>query len=409
MVTIEELQKLVRDLLNRQIQSEENLRALHDQNQVLSQTNIPALVEASQQAAGRSRILVDARRLGRTTSLPGIEANRLSWSRKFENFVSAAHRGAGIALDWAMGQHTRFTSVDIDGAFGAEADLNDQICGICANQSEVCTLVQLTIGESFDRAMNTTRGSGLEAYRRLARRYAPSTRRAQRPALESSQSHHPIGSCRTWPFGTSVGALGGASSTPREVPGCRRPEARGGRGQHTWHWKNSPPFELERHLQLKSGRLSRYANAREEGMLHLGTHLGSIFKDASMYLPVARAQASRRQRESKASGQRRSRASVADGGAHKRPRGVVPQLWQAGPPQRRMSVPKEGKDGTSSTQHSQQKSGKGKSKNKSKGGGKPANSMEKTNAAELEQGGACPMLRTSDTADSCGSERVIRP
>lgn len=60
------------------------------------------------------------------------------------------------------------------GAFGADADLTDQIEGSGAITSEVYTLlVQLTSGESFDAVMNTTRGSGLEAYRRLARRCDP--------------------------------------------------------------------------------------------------------------------------------------------------------------------------------------------------------------------------------------------
>lgn len=117
---------------------------------------------------------MDATGCGRPASFAGTDADSLSCSRNFETFISAVHLGADIALDWAMWQPTSWTSRALDGAFGA--DLSDQVDGIKASNSGVHTmLLRLTAGGSFDVVMNTARGSRLEAYRRLARRYEPST------------------------------------------------------------------------------------------------------------------------------------------------------------------------------------------------------------------------------------------
>ena len=65
---------------------------------------------------------------------------------------------------------------ELETTYGTSADELDRVDACTIGNVEVYTLLlQLTLGESFDIVMNTTRGQGYEAYRRLARRWDPTT------------------------------------------------------------------------------------------------------------------------------------------------------------------------------------------------------------------------------------------
>lgn len=233
---------MVRELMGRQSQSEEQLRTLHDQNQILSQTTvsqISALMEAmerstSQQAAAGSRTFVDARGLGRPGSFADTEVDWLSRRRKFQNFVSV---GADVALDRAMEQPTHLTACDIECAFGSNVDFNDQIEGIGAINSEVFSLLmQPTTGESFDIVVNTTRGLGLEARRRFADRCEPRVGEGSTPEL--AQDNHSAGPSLARPSDRSARAGGGKFDA---MEGSGKWQVRGTR------WEMTPHPRLWRH------------------------------------------------------------------------------------------------------------------------------------------------------------------
>lgn len=131
MASIEALGQCVRELQNRLPQIEDQLGAWHDQSHIVFQTTvsqITAIIEAMERARNRrfargSRSLVDARGLDRPAPFAETEADWLSWSHKFEIFVSAATSGADLALDWAMEQPSALTTQDMETAFGSEADI----------------------------------------------------------------------------------------------------------------------------------------------------------------------------------------------------------------------------------------------------------------------------------------------
>lgn len=265
MPTIEEFQQVVRELLKRPTQSEEQLRTLYDQNQILSQTivgQIPPLMEAteratSQRVAGGARTWVDARGLGRPESFAGTEADWFPWNRKFENFVSVVHPAPDVALGWAMEQHSSLTTQDIETAFGSEADLNEQIEGIGAMNSEAYALLtQLTSDESFDDAIF------------WGRSFSPALLRSTIPRGLSSGGEQVR---RYERFCDGAGQR-------HEVGDDIKPSA----------LESLVSTESEKHLQLSFARLLCYLNAHEDVRLYLESHLGRSLKGASIsHVPLA--------------------------------------------------------------------------------------------------------------------------
>ena len=182
MMTPEQMVQAIRILNARQAAQEAEINRLRADNATLRTTAVDQLPElitalgAMSKKSERQSTLVDARGLGRPIIFSGKASEWIVWARKFENYVGAAHAGVDMILEWASEKSSPITDRELETTYGTSADELDRVDACTIGNVEVYTLLlQLTLGESFDIVMNTTRGHGYEAYRRLARRWDPTT------------------------------------------------------------------------------------------------------------------------------------------------------------------------------------------------------------------------------------------
>ena len=83
------------------------------------------------------------------------------WAFKFENMAAAVVPSSRDTLDWAA-----ILNVDDVEAGPDSVEINPQV---------YVALAELLEGEALDIVQNTTRGAGLEAWRKLVRRFDPQT------------------------------------------------------------------------------------------------------------------------------------------------------------------------------------------------------------------------------------------
>eukprot|EP00971_Amphidinium_carterae_P345181 6485998-Amphidinium_carterae.1 len=84
-------------------------------------------------------------------------------------------------LLWASEQEQEITERDVELRFGLAATAADQVEEMAKTTSQLyVALQQLTSKEAFDVLRNAPVGAGLEGWRRLARRYDPSTSQRKR-------------------------------------------------------------------------------------------------------------------------------------------------------------------------------------------------------------------------------------
>ena len=93
-------------------------------------------------------------------------ASRKDWAFKFENMAAAVVPSSRVALEWAAQQETPVWTVDGVEAGPDSVEIDPQV---------YVALAELLEGEALDIVQNTTRGAGLEAWRKLVRRSDPQT------------------------------------------------------------------------------------------------------------------------------------------------------------------------------------------------------------------------------------------
>ena len=115
MSTMEDVRQQMEMMLGRQTAAEVEIARLNSQNQAandeinrLTAQNaafaaqgleaLPRLV-ASLESRQRAPTLVDTRGLGRPDGFKGRDGEWNQWSRKFENYVSACHAQADVAME----------------------------------------------------------------------------------------------------------------------------------------------------------------------------------------------------------------------------------------------------------------------------------------------------------------------
>ena len=81
---------------------------------------------------------------------------------KFENMVAAVVPSSRGSLEWAAQQDTQILTVDDVEAGPDSVEINPQVH---------VALAEILEGEALDIVQNTTRGAGLEASRKLVRRF----------------------------------------------------------------------------------------------------------------------------------------------------------------------------------------------------------------------------------------------
>ena len=114
----------------------------------------------------RHRAFIESRAFSKLVNFDSKVASWKDWASKFENMAAVVVPSSRDTLDWAAQQDTPILNVD-DGEAGPDSvEINLQV---------YVALAELLEGEALDIVQNTTRGAGLEAWRKLVRRFDPQT------------------------------------------------------------------------------------------------------------------------------------------------------------------------------------------------------------------------------------------
>jgi len=122
-----------------------------------------------------SLLLVDAKGLGKPGSFSNEENKYVKWARSVENYIIGVYgEEFRQVLEWALGCDQEVTAEMRDLAFGEGADDADRIPDLDRKVQQVYqALMALTEDESQDVVIGAGSGNGLEAWRKLGRRWDP--------------------------------------------------------------------------------------------------------------------------------------------------------------------------------------------------------------------------------------------
>ena len=180
----EELQRLATEVTRL---SEDNARP-RQETQGGAQA-LPAIAEALARLADRPESsqrarLVDTKGIGKPSVFDGTESKYREWAAKFESFVIGVYgERFRQVLEWSIDRHETIDRGAWQRAYGQASD--DDIEDIDEMVAQLyAALQQLTTGEPFDITQNVDKGNGLECWRRLSRRFGPSTGGRKRNCLK---------------------------------------------------------------------------------------------------------------------------------------------------------------------------------------------------------------------------------
>ena len=159
-------------LENQQASSAERENALQAQlsdmlerwNRDAADVEVRPEVEPKHGAPRRHRAFIECRAFSKLATFDSEAASWKDWAFKFENMAAAMVPSLRDTLDWV--QDTPILNVDDVEAGPDSVEINPQV---------YVALAELLEGEALDIVQNTTRGAGLEAWRKLVRRFDPQT------------------------------------------------------------------------------------------------------------------------------------------------------------------------------------------------------------------------------------------
>lgn len=206
--------------------------------------------------------MVDVKGLGKPPHYNNKEPDFVPWTRKVTNFVVSVHPGARDVLTLCQEAQEKVSLSDLLSDVGLEMD-EDSLRSLDSQLFTV--LASLTDDESFDIVSGTPEGSGLEAWRRLHRRWDPLTTGRTRGLLRAIMS----------PGRVKLAELQGAIERLEDLfrRYCARKGPDGERHQlsddlRTAALEQLLPEELEKHCQLNRSRLINYDKMREEVVMY---------------------------------------------------------------------------------------------------------------------------------------------
>ena len=112
----------------------------------------------------RCRLFIESRAFSKLASFDSKAASWKDWACKFENMAAAVAPSSRDSLERAAQQGAPILTVDDVEAGPDSVEVNPQV---------YVALAELLEGEALDTLQNTTRGAGLEAWRKLVRRFDP--------------------------------------------------------------------------------------------------------------------------------------------------------------------------------------------------------------------------------------------
>ena len=230
--------------------------------QVVAALNqLPQTLQNLAKTSDVKKVLVDAKGLGKPLPFDNVEQNFLKWSRKTVNYMNSIFKGLSPVLMSAVEEDnvidwTKFKQHQIEVEDKDLEEMNEQVYHC---------LVALTDGESFDIVTGVGEGQGMEAWRKLNRRWDPVTAGRSKNLLKAIMNP---GKARIEDL---MGAIERLEDLMRRYT-CRRTAD----GSHAvlnedikmTCLESLLPDSLEQHVQLNRARLPTYALLRSEVMLY---------------------------------------------------------------------------------------------------------------------------------------------
>jgi hypothetical protein len=153
----EEVIRVVQQMQSQLVQLNSDLAAERRRNDGLTRMS-----EAVEKLVSRnSARLVDTRGLGRPGSFGGgdektNEKQFPTWARKLQNYVVSVFPDMADPMNWAVLRPGMIADDELDKAFGAQADLTDQVSDLGdKNHQLYSVLMQVTEGEANDIVCNS--------------------------------------------------------------------------------------------------------------------------------------------------------------------------------------------------------------------------------------------------------------
>ena len=247
-----------------------NLAAMQEQNKKL-------LEHISKSSSSSSRpTLIDTKGIGKPTSFGGDDQKFVAWSTKIKNYISSVFPDLGPVLEWAAELEVEVTHVLIEDNFGTNADQLDQVEDIYNKLHQVMVvLTQLTEHEPFDIVRNCGDApySALEAWRKLNRRYDPSTVGRKTALLQAILHPHTCRNANELPA-----TLEKWEDLVRRYE--RRKDLAGNRNQLAEDIKMGlleaiVPADMRQHIYMNRSKIQTYDQMRNEVVLYYESILGA--------------------------------------------------------------------------------------------------------------------------------------
>ncbi|CAK9035105.1 unnamed protein product [Durusdinium trenchii] len=203
-----------------------------------------AILEASKKP-DKKLTLVDNRGLAKPSNFDG-NSDFLQWKIRLESFVESVHGDFGQAMAWAEDETDPISNASdsMKAEFGEETPEQETIPDLESKDAQLYAVLQtLCEKEAFTLVRSAGKGKGLEAWRRLCKRFDPSTGGRRRALLRSVLNPNRC---------NKVEELSAAVE----------------------NWED----QVERHLQLNQARFADYFEVRKELSTYLETRIGLKLK-----------------------------------------------------------------------------------------------------------------------------------
>ena len=288
---VQQLQQQVTEGRQRETQMRAQIEALRQtqtQQAAAAAGGLPADVEAAFTALATSQKELmdslkhkDERRMSLVDTkghkFTGKEESFLYWRTRLEAFITSVFGEFDEVLPWCEECAQTITETDIEDAWGEISPTPSHVNEIQAMNTQLFAVLQtLCEGEAFSIIRSAGKNCGLEAWRRLVRRYDPSTGGRRRTMLRHILNPQ---KCQK---------LDDVSNTDEVWEEQLRIYESRKRSDGTRHSLDDEikvsilehlcPTEIERRLQLNRSRYTTYQEVRAEVSLYLETRLGSRLK-----------------------------------------------------------------------------------------------------------------------------------
>ncbi|CAE7222661.1 ABCG2 [Symbiodinium sp. CCMP2592] len=225
-------------------------------------------------------VLVDTKGLGKPSTFSGDAEQFLPWRHRMLAYICSIYPELREALEWCEEREKAISTEELTEAYGEKADEIDRIPNLLEKSTELSSALQMvTAKEPFAIVINCST-NGFEAWRRLARRYDPSTASRKRSMLKSvinpqkQKLEHLPQAIEEWldaiaSYEKRKDASGNRTKIPEEIK--------------TAALESMLPQDLEAHVQLNQSKFSGFEDLLEEVTRYVEHRTGKTLKAFSTW------------------------------------------------------------------------------------------------------------------------------